>query len=367
MKILPVLALLFLFGLVTTSATTSAQEEPTDPLAGTRWQLVSYGETPVLMDSALSLIFGDDMRVSGYSGCNNYGSAYTVNEGAIAFEMAISTMMACKADGVMEQESAYLQALSTVTTYEIADDQLILTYEGGQLIFMALKLENTEWRLVSYGVSGEQTVTIGENPITLIFGDDLSLSGSGGCNHYGGSYALMSNNITFSDVFSTEMACMAEGIMTQESAYLSALGSTSFFVQTDKILRIDYADGQLTFERVYRLANTSWQLVSFDDVTPVVAGSQVTLTFGDDIRVSGSGGCNSYGGRYSINEGAIVFSEVVSTLMACVDESISAQEGSFFFGLEKATTYEIFADELVIYYGDGAKMTFSRIKITEIQ
>jgi heat shock protein HslJ len=349
---------LFLFGL----AITSAQEEPTDPLAGTRWQLVSYAETPVLPDSTISLIFGDDMRVSGSSGCNTYGTAYSINEGAIAFEMAISTRMACMTDGVMEQESAYLQALPTVTTYEIVDDQLILTYDGGQLIFMALKLENTEWRLVSYGASDEPITVIGENPITLTFGDDMSVSGSGGCNTYGGGYAISNSTISFSDVFYTEMACMGEGIMAQESAYLGALGSTSFFVQTDKTLRIDYADGQLTFERVYRLANTSWQLVSFDDVTPVVAGSVVTITFGDDMRVSGSGGCNSYGGRYSINEGAIVFSEVISTLMACVDETIGAQEGSFFFGLEKATTYEISADELVIYYGDGAKMTFTRIE-----
>jgi heat shock protein HslJ len=41
------------------------------------------------------------------------------------------------------------------------------------------------------------------------------------------------------------------------------------------------------------------------------------LTFTADGRVSGSGGCNAFGGRAAATSGTITFSEVISTMMAC--------------------------------------------------
>jgi heat shock protein HslJ len=49
------------------------------------------------------------------------------------------------------------------------------------------------------------------------------ISGSAGCNHYFGAYAVGGGNITISDVGSTEMYCMEpEGAMDQEQAFLTA-------------------------------------------------------------------------------------------------------------------------------------------------
>jgi putative lipoprotein len=365
---------LFLLGI----ATTSAQEISfiDNQLMDSQWQLVSYGSpdspTPVMEGTTVTLIFGDFSVVNGNAGCNNYSVGYTISdldEKTITFSMITSTLMACLSDSQMEQELIYLQALQAVTSYELSPDQLILNYEGGQLIFMELRLAslaNTEWQLVQYGTPDAFMDVIGDTPVTLKFDREGTISGSGGCNSYGGTYSILDGNITFRDVFSTEMACMAEGVMEQESHYFRALSTaTTVPVMSVSRLVIDYADGQLIFERLYSLVNTSWQLVSFDDITPVVQNSVVTITFDDTMHIAGSGGCNNYGGSYSVNGDAIDFNEVISTLMACADENITAQEGSFFFGLEKATTYKISADELVIYYGDGAKMTFSRIEITD--
>jgi heat shock protein HslJ len=54
------------------------------------------------------------------------------------------------------------------------------------------------------------------------------ISGSAGCNHYFGTYAVRGGNITISDVGSTEMYCMEpDGVMDQEQAFLAALASAA--------------------------------------------------------------------------------------------------------------------------------------------
>jgi heat shock protein HslJ len=104
------------------------------------------------------------------------------------------------------------------------------------------------------------------------------------------------------------------------------------------------------------LANTQWELVSMGPPgaeTPVIAGSQVTLTFDAEGRVGGESGCNSYGGNYQVDGNAITFAEVASTLMACADQSVMDQEQRFFLALQNAGTFEISGDELAIQSADG--------------
>jgi heat shock protein HslJ len=93
------------------------------------------------------------------------------------------------------------------------------------------------------------------------------------------------------------------------------------------------------------LAGTSWQLVSIDGNTQVggaIGGQDVTLVFDADGGAGGSSGCNSYGGSYSAGaNGSISFSEIVSTLMACMDNGIMDVEASYFEALNGAEHYEI--------------------------
>lgn len=109
-------------------------------LSGSQWQLVSYGEadiqTPVIGDSVVTLVFGEDNQVGGFSGCNSYGGTYEVAADTLAVKEIVSTLMACMADGIMEQEQVYFTALQSVTRYETTGDMLTLEYgEGQKLIF----------------------------------------------------------------------------------------------------------------------------------------------------------------------------------------------------------------------------------------
>jgi heat shock protein HslJ len=80
-------------------------------------------------------------------------------------------------------------------------------------------LRDTAWELTS--LAGNELLP--GTTITLEFTAD-EISGSAGCNHYGGSYKISGDGLNLVDLYATEMACLEPtGILEQESAYLSAL------------------------------------------------------------------------------------------------------------------------------------------------
>lgn len=114
-------------------------------------------------------------------------------------------------------------------------------------------LANTTWRLVSYGPPNAETQVIGEIDITLEFDGGLKAGGFSGCNTYGAEYEVIGDNrISIDDIFATEIACEAEGIMDQELQYFEALRSAHRFEVSGDMLTIWYGDGQnaLNFSRL---------------------------------------------------------------------------------------------------------------------
>jgi heat shock protein HslJ len=101
------------------------------------------------------------------------------------------------------------------------------------------------------------------------------------------------------------------------------------------------------------LANTQWTLESLGPVeeqTPVVGETPITLEFTNESQIAGSGGCNSYSGDYQIQGGELVVEQIISTLMACVDEDAMTQETAYFDALQSAGEFELTEDHLTIYY-----------------
>lgn len=105
------------------------------------------------------------------------------------------------------------------------------------------------------------------------------------------------------------------------------------------------------------LNGTSWSLGAIDE-TPTLQGILVTLTFADG-QVSGSSGCNSYGGSYKVNGEKITIRSLVSTLMACQDIDIMEQEQTYMQYLQNAQTYQIDSDQLQIATIDGKVLVFT--------
>ncbi len=68
---------------------------------------------------------------------------------------------------------------------------------------------------------------------TMVFEFDGSLSGTGGCNQYSGSFRTDGDRITVRDLASTMMACEA-GVMAQEQAFSAALGGATTWHLTEQ-------------------------------------------------------------------------------------------------------------------------------------
>jgi putative lipoprotein len=72
--------------------------------------------------------------ISGSGGCNSYGGSYSIMGGSLRFDNTYNTLMACTDATVMEQESAYTQALVKVGSYHLEGDTLALEGDDGRLL-----------------------------------------------------------------------------------------------------------------------------------------------------------------------------------------------------------------------------------------
>lgn len=226
-------------------------------------------------------------------------------------------------------------------------------------------LTGSQWQLASYGVPGEETPALDENPVTIQFGPENQVGGSGGCNTYGGNYAVDGDTITFTQIVSTLIACLDDGVMEQEQAYFTALQEATGYELSDDRLIIIYGEGQqLVFVPAETLSGSQWALTAYGaagEETPILPETRITLEFGDDNQAAGTGGCNAYNTSYTVDSQFITFSAVVSTRMACAEESIMEQEQAYFNALQAATTYKLISDQLVITYGESQQLIFSRV------
>ena len=105
------------------------------------------------------------------------------------------------------------------------------------------------------------------------------------------------------------------------------------------------------------LEGTSWELESYAG-TPVLEGTTLTAAFRDG-RLSGSSGCNSYGGAYRVQGQDLEVEDLFATLMACLGpEGILDQEARFLALLGEARDFELAGGRLTILASGGEALVF---------
>jgi heat shock protein HslJ len=115
------------------------------------------------------------------------------------------------------------------------------------------------------------------------------------------------------------------------------------------------------------LTGIEWRLLSLGPAgaeTGVVAGTTVTLRFGEDARASGSTGCNSYSGTYQVRGENISFSRLVSTRRACLDQNANEQEQRFLSTLGAANRFRLSSNRLTIL-SDRGRSVLNFVNIPE--
>jgi heat shock protein HslJ len=228
-------------------------------------------------------------------------------------------------------------------------------------------LEGTAWDLVSYkDVNGTMTGVIPGTRVTAVFSPGGKMGGTAGCNHYFGEYTVDRSSLTMKGFGSTLMACLAPGVMEQESRYLALLGSaTGFRIDGDRLTLADATGtGILVFEREkppapLPLTGTNWTLESISTgsggISSVLAGTGIDATFSDDGKVTGSAGCNRYFADYTLNGTSLRFGHVGATKMYCGDPAgLMQQEQTYLARLGSVESYRIEASRLVLMDGSGS-------------
>jgi heat shock protein HslJ len=110
------------------------QPTPAASLTGTDWHLTSTLSMVGRNDGSVSsvpqgvdatLLFGEDGRVNGSTGCNSISGGYTVEGDRISFRNLATTLMACEGAGG-EVEHSVLPVLAGSVTYAIDGNRLTL-------------------------------------------------------------------------------------------------------------------------------------------------------------------------------------------------------------------------------------------------
>jgi polar amino acid transport system substrate-binding protein len=119
---------------------------PDNPLADTSWIATTYWDggqmASVLEGTALTAAFGAGGQLNGSAGCNTYSASYLVQGASLAITPpSLSSMICEEPEGVMEQETAFLNALTSAGGYNLEGGQLFILGASGQAVLEFVQRE----------------------------------------------------------------------------------------------------------------------------------------------------------------------------------------------------------------------------------
>lgn len=107
-----------------------------DALSGSNWALVSMDAAAPIAEHQPTLQFGQEYRLSGTSGCNQFYGIYGEDNGQVRIRAVRAGSTRCEAP-LMQQETRYFAILRSAAGIEIAEDGTlhVRSAQGGELVF----------------------------------------------------------------------------------------------------------------------------------------------------------------------------------------------------------------------------------------
>ena len=214
------------------------------------------------------------------------------------------------------------------------------------------------WDLTRYASGGALRELPDGLTTEVTFAGDR-VTGRAAINTYRGAFSAdgSEGELSVGPLATTQMGGPPEALAA-ETDYLAALESAATFSSDGETLTIDDASGEtvLTYDASDATIVASWQVTGYNNgaeaVVGLVAGSEITATFGEDLTLTGDSGVNTYRTTYTTSPGSAEETEIsieppVSTLKAGPPD-LMEQEQRFLRALESAATYTIQADQLVL-------------------
>jgi heat shock protein HslJ len=107
-----------------------------DQLQGRDWTLAWIEGFPSMPAGAETptIRFGTDGRLSGNTGCNSAGAAYTSQGDQLTISALITTKRACLAAEANALEAAYVRAVEGTRSFRIGNGELELLSDSGTVL-----------------------------------------------------------------------------------------------------------------------------------------------------------------------------------------------------------------------------------------
>ncbi len=220
-------------------------------------------------------------------------------------------------------------------------------------------LQSTPWRWV-YSVTDDDASVrpLDRDRYTVAFEADGTLSVRADCNQVRGTYRQAGRKLSLQLGPSTQVACPPG---SRADVFVQQLGAVVSQVSTESVLvlNLQQDSGNMLFEpqAAVPLSGTNWQVQSYNNgrgaVTTPLQDSEMTAVFAPDGTISGSSGCNSFTGSYSVEGSSLSIGSVTSTQQTCSDP-VMEQEQAYLTALQASTKYSQTADRLTLRNDDGA-------------
>jgi heat shock protein HslJ len=102
-------------------------------LEGSSWLVTQVGDTIVPATMVVTMSF-ENGEISGVAACNNYVAGFSQQEAQLTISEGSVTRMFCEGAGIMEMETAFLNSLAQVRSFEIQMGGLVLLDGSGAVI-----------------------------------------------------------------------------------------------------------------------------------------------------------------------------------------------------------------------------------------
>ncbi|WP_447637120.1 META domain-containing protein [Flavobacterium microcysteis] len=199
---------------------------------------ISNGKVYLTIDSAKNAIYGK-------SGCNRFNAGYQLNGNQIQTDLLMGTLMACDAES-MQLEQDFKTAIEK-KNFEIHTEKNAVHFKDRKtkkiILAFTIPTENELWTFID----GKKWKLIQMENVGKDYGKanlqfdvkSKKVSGNSGCNNFFGSFNATADQITFSALAGTKMACIDKDAASTETKMRNYLSEAT--------LRFDVAEQTLNF------------------------------------------------------------------------------------------------------------------------
>ncbi|HSP12319.1 MAG TPA: META domain-containing protein [Salegentibacter sp.] len=121
----------------------SVSENPSDlQKRSGSYDLIILDEEDISSEGFILELEGEEQRLSGKTGCNNFVATYEVEEKQLKFNPSLGTKMYC--EGEMENEETFRKILPQIRKVKISEEELVFLSEENKELLKLQKINESE-------------------------------------------------------------------------------------------------------------------------------------------------------------------------------------------------------------------------------